>query len=389
MKIIVISHKECWVDPVSPSGYSTIGGFPFQIEAISDLFDETELMVPIRATPLPSGARPLRGHNLHILPLKEPFGEDTRRKISLLFWLPRNLPRIWGEIRKAEAVHTPVPGDIGTIGILAALVLRKPLFVRHCGTWGEPATLADRFLLLLLQRIAGRRNVVMATGGADTLPCRKNQAIRWIFSTTLSKRDMSAIPPNRPWRSGQSLKLVTVGRLSQSKNTAAVIQALALVRKKYPLVSLDVVGDGVCLHDLRRLTHQLDLVDAVTFHGNVSHKEVMKILGNGHLFVFPTQVKEGFPKAVLEALVCGLPVIATAISVIPYLIENRSGIHLKETGPKTVARAILQLVVDPERLAEMSMNARQTAVGFTLERWRDLIGERLRAAWGPLRQDKR
>ncbi len=199
---------------------------------------------------------------------------------------------------------------------------------------------------------------------------------------------MSAIPPHRPWRSGQSLKLVTVGRLSQSKNTAAVIQALALVRKKYPLVSLDVVGDGVCLRELKRLTASLDLNDAVAFHGNLSHEEVMKTLVRANLFVFPTRVKEGFPKAVLEALACGLPVIATPVSVIPQLIQNRNGLLLEKTEGRAVAKSILELVSDERLFKKMSASARQTSLGYTLERWRDLIGERLREVWGPLRWDR-
>ena len=200
MRLVVVSHKETWKDPNSPSGYATIGGFPFQMGAISELFDQTTLMVPIRSTELPPGSLPLLGRNLEINPLPEPPGADLRRKIALLVWLPLNLPRIWQAVRQADVVHTPIPGDIGTIGLLVALFQGKPLFARHCGTWGSLNTLAKRFLHWLLERIAGEGNVVMATGGADSPPSERNPAIKWIFATTLSDKEIRNIHPAALWQ---------------------------------------------------------------------------------------------------------------------------------------------------------------------------------------------
>ncbi len=400
MRLVVISHKETWACPDSPSGFSTIGGFPFQMQAISELFDQTTLMVPIRAAPLPDGARPLTGHNLRVHPLPEPTGTDLRRKIALLAWLPRHLPEIWREVRRADAVHAPVPGDIGTIGLLVALAQRKPLFVRHCGTWGEPVTLADRFLLWLLERIAGGRNVVLATGGADTPPSKKNPNIHWIFSTTLTGKEITNIPVASPWHSGQTLRLVTVGRLSAGKNIESVIRALSILNlnnsplpaggglgvRSDTILHLDILGDGEARASLEELTADLQLNEMVTFHGNVPHAEVLRILSGSHLFVFPTRVKEGFPKAVLEAMACGLPVIASNISVIPHLIRD-CGIVLEDTRPQAVVEAVAQLISDEKRLAEMSARARRNAQGYTLERWREEIRAHLEAAWGSLRGD--
>ena len=171
MKIVVISSKRCWKSGESPNGYATTGGFPFQMETLSNLFMKTTLLLPVVRTPPPIGIQQLTGNKVTINPLIEPPGSDLKRKIYLLFWLPWNIPKLWHQVYCAGAVHTPVPGDIGTIGLLVALAQRKPLFVRHCGTWGNRTTLADRFLDWLLPRIAGGRNVVMATGGGDAPPC--------------------------------------------------------------------------------------------------------------------------------------------------------------------------------------------------------------------------
>jgi glycosyltransferase involved in cell wall biosynthesis len=145
------------------------------------------------------------------------------------------------------------------------------------------------------------------------------------------------------------------------------------------------VGDGICLQELKGLSTDLNVADSTIFHGYVSHEEVIQILSKSHLFVFPT-LREGFPKAVLEALSCGLPVITNPVSVLPHLIGNRNGILLHRPDADTVAEAILQLIADEKRLVEMSASAQRNAREYTLERWQKIIGERLRASWGPLKE---
>lgn len=170
MRLAVISHKPCWPAPDSPSGYATDGGFPFQMAALSELFDQTMLVIPAHKVSAPSGTSPLQGHHLSVLALGQPAGFRLHRKLSLLLWMPRNIPRIWNAIRWADAVHTPVPGDIGLIGILFSLLQRKPLFVRHCGMWSKTGRFSRRFLVWMLEHIAGGKNVVLATGGAASCP---------------------------------------------------------------------------------------------------------------------------------------------------------------------------------------------------------------------------
>ena len=383
MYLAVISHKPCWTDPSSPSGYATDGGFPFQMEALSELFDQTTLAVPVQSNSAPSGTNPLIGHNLEVRPLDHLQGLGWRRRLSLLGWMPRNLPRIWETIAQADAVHTPIPGDIGTLGILIVLMQRKPLFVRYCGIWGKVTRASHRFSFWLLQRIAGGRNVVLATGGGDEPPSAENPAIQWIFATSMRAAEMAAIPSRTPWQAGQPLKLITVARQEPSKNTDRLIKALGIVREHYPETTLDVVGDGSCLPALRQLAAELNLADAVTFHGKVNHDAVIAALSQAHLFCFPTD-SEGFPKAVHEALACGLPVITTPVSVLPQLIGEGNGVLLSDIEPETIARAILNIVSDEERFAAMMRSAQCTARDYSLERWRDEIGQRLRAAWGPL-----
>jgi glycosyltransferase involved in cell wall biosynthesis len=388
MKLLIISYKECWTADAKSPGVLTVGGFPFQVKAISELFDATILALPTLDCSFPSGATPISGYNLEVYPLDMPDGSDLVRKLSFIKWLPSNVPRIWQEVKNADAVHALVPGDIGTVGIFIAIAQRKPLFVRHCGTWGNKSTLANRFLNWLLPRIAKGQNIVMATGGGKLPPCPKNPAVDWIFSTTISEIEWAEMPLSQTWRPGERLKLVSVSRLDPDKNTRTIIEALPLVHKFYSETSLDIVGDGPCLRDLKTLARRLGIKDVIRFHGRLVHEDVLTVLSKSHLFVFPTRVKEGFPKVVLEAFACGLPVIATDVSVIPHLIARDNGIMLKDTGPESVADAIIQIISKQDRLAKVSASARETSRQYTLERWQEVIRAKLTGVWGPLRDGK-
>lgn len=389
MRLVVVSHKPCWPSADSPSGFATDGGFPFQMAALSELFDATTLVLPRRSTTPPAGLKPLVGHRLSVRPLAEPPGRGLGRKLALVAWLPLLLPRLWREIGRADAVHAAVPGDVGGLGLALALARRKPLFVRHCGTWGRPSTAADRLLHATLVRIAGGRNVVLATGGGPAPPEPERSAIDWIFSTSLTAAQLATLPRAECWRAGQPPRLISVGRITRGKNVAATIRALAEIRRRHAGATLDVVGDGPELAALHALADELGLADDVTFHGNLDHPRVLARLAMSHVFVFPTRVAEGFPKAVLEAMACGLPVVAPGVSVLPQLLAGGRGVLLDDTTPEAVATTVVALLEDPAALAAMADAARRKAAEFSLERWRDVIGARLEEAWQRPLKDRR
>jgi len=212
MKLAVFSHKPCWPSAASPSGYATDGGFPMQMGAISELFETTVLVVPCAVNDNSVGEMPLVGHGISVTPLKHPRGSGLLRKLDIPLWFLRNMPVLLREIRRADAVHTPIPGDIGTVGMLLAFVLRKPLFVRHCGNWFVQRTVAERFWRWFVERFAGGRNVMLATGGAAESPSVRNPEVRWIFSTSLTEEELYECAANRQLTAGGDRRLIIACR---------------------------------------------------------------------------------------------------------------------------------------------------------------------------------
>src|SRR5918992_709742 len=113
MRLLVVSHKPCWPHAAASSGYASSGGFPFQMGALSDLFDATPLAVRVGHTPQ-HGEIALNGHNLSVVPLTPLRGVNLWRKAHVIVWLIQNLPTLITAVRRADAVHAPIPGDVGT-----------------------------------------------------------------------------------------------------------------------------------------------------------------------------------------------------------------------------------------------------------------------------------
>ena len=357
------------------------------MRALSELFDETQILSLRHVSDTLPGLVPLTGNHLKVKTLPEPKGHDLERKLRLILHLPLWLTTVWRKVASVDAVHTPLPGDLGTIGMIIALLQKKPLFVRHCGRWGIPSSSFDGWLQRFLERIANSRNVVMATGGAEHPPSSRNPSISWIFSTALTSAELEQTPAAQAWLPEEPLRLVTVGSLLPGKNIASLIDALPELRKHCPQLSLEVIGTGRLLEDLQQQTRELGLEGVVKFSGNLSHDDVMAHLSQSHVFVFPT-FYEGFPKALLEAMACGLPIVASPVSVIPRLLEGRAGVLLGGQDAASIAAALNDLLSDPERMAAMGRLARERAQSYTLERWRDEIGQRLTKAWGrPLKEE--
>lgn len=386
MRLVVFSHKVCWLSSSSPSGYATDGGFPFQMGALSELFEATTLVVPCLAKAGQKGEVALTGHNLSIVPLTIPQGRDLWRKLALSWWLMRNIPTMIREMRRADAVHTPIPGDIGTIGMLMAYLMRKPLFVRHCGNWFVQKTAAEHFWKWFIERFAGGRNVALATGGDIKPPSQQNNSIQWVFSTSLTQAELQKCSANREPDFSCRLRLIIVCRQEKGKGSEVVIQSLPLLFDHFPHTTLDIVGDGRALDDLKQLVVSLGLQDRVTFHGKVNHDRVISLLQRADLFCYPT-ASEGFPKVVLEALACGLPVVTTRVSVLPQLIGSGCGNLIDEATPTNVAQAVLDCINDSQAYRAMSARAKETAWQYSLERWRDTIRDRLKSSWGQLKSD--
>jgi glycosyltransferase involved in cell wall biosynthesis len=139
--------------------------------------------------------------------------------------------------------------------------------------------------------------------------------------------------------------IVAVARLSSEKDVANLVRAAALAAQRVPALRVEVAGGGPCLDDLKRLAARLNVGDRIAFLGEV--RDVRALLCHARFFVLSSR-SEGIPLTVLEAMACGLPVVATRVGGLPEVVEEGvTGLLVPPADPAALADAIVRLCNDP------------------------------------------
>ena len=147
----------------------------------------------------------------------------------------------------------------------------------------------------------------------------------------------------------RAIQAVTVARCAEQKGLDVLIEALAQMRDDVrERFHVSIIGDGPDRTMLGQFAVDRGVSNNVTILG--WRDDVSRIVPAFDLFVLPSR-SEGQPFALTEALALKRPVIATAVSGIPELLDNgNNGLLVKSESPGDLARAIESFVDDPTTL---------------------------------------
>lgn len=384
MKLLVFSHKVCWASGHSPTGYATDGGFVFHMQSLASSYEETVLLVPITKAEKSKGEVWFTDTTLKIVPLLSPFGSGLFRKLLFPIWFLWHLPTFIFYTLKTDVIHAPIPGDIGTIGMILAPLFRKKLFIRYCGNWTILKTMPEKFWGWYGETFAGKSIAYLCTGGDKNPPSFKNSTLQWIFSSSMLNSEIEGYQKKKI-NFSEEFNLVIGGRLIHEKGFGVLIEAFAALRTEIPNIRLIIYGDGPEKNKFEEQVKSLGLKGTVTFSGKLNSKEVHQILNNTDIFCFPTWSSEGFHKVVIEAMAHGLPVISTDVSVIPFLInktDTPAGTVVEKQNVNALENAIMNYYMHPEIHKTHATNAKNIAAEYSLENWVDEINRILNKQWG-------
>ncbi|MEA5571825.1 glycosyltransferase family 4 protein [Calothrix sp. UHCC 0171] len=183
----------------------------------------------------------------------------------------------------------------------------------------------------------------------------------------------SGVNPDKKW-------IVSMGRLNVQKGFDILLNAFQKIAVQYPDWQLLILGEGELKQDLENLRDKLRLSEQVVFTGAINPP--FSILKNSDLFVMPSRF-EGFPMAHGEALVCGLPVIATDCHGVRELIRDEiDGILVPNEDVTALADAMSRLMSDETERNRLAKKAPEVLERFSLDKvldqWEYLIDKVLK-----------
>lgn len=169
--------------------------------------------------------------------------------------------------------------------------------------------------------------------------------------------DEAVLPP------GPGPLIVAAGRLADAKNYPLMIEALSLLRQRLP-ARLCILGQGELEGALRQLIVARGLGGAVSMAGFQANP--WKYIAHADVFLLTSRY-EGFGNVLIEAMACGVPVVATASAGTRDIIQHGAdGVLIEAHTPAAIADALFRVLSDQLHLQQLRAGAHRSTEKFGL-----------------------
>jgi len=163
-----------------------------------------------------------------------------------------------------------------------------------------------------------------------------------------------------------------IGNLDRAhffKNVPFIIKAM----KELPdSIKLVIVGDGDLKNEYEQLTEQLHLTERVKFLGNIDNAEIFSIISQFGCLALPSSQVESFGVVLIEAMACGIPVVASNIPGVRALVQDGvTGFLFPPDSLEMYIAAITKLQQHPLLCQQLGQKGRELVAGhFT---WKQVV----------------
>ncbi|NQV88699.1 MAG: glycosyltransferase family 4 protein [Parcubacteria group bacterium] len=253
----------------------------------------------------------------------------------------------------------------GLAAMIAAHVYRKKLIVRCGYEWLNSSIRAGSIwwkllIIKLIEKVVYRNanHIILSAHNIKDFVLERFSVPEKLITVIPNYIDTVLFSPKQSTKHQKTIYFV--GRLSAEKNLFNLITALSGLD-----FNLVVFGSGILDSDLKLHAESENV--RVEFRGNISNDLLPEELNKAEIFILPS-LFEGNPKALLEAMACGLPVIATNVVGNQELISHKENGYLCETSVESIREAIVAVTSDTLLMSTMGTGARKTILeGFSIE----------------------
>jgi glycosyltransferase involved in cell wall biosynthesis len=232
---------------------------------------------------------------------------------------------------------------------------------------------ADAVVEKRLIRIVKAADMII-TMGSKAVDFFREKGVKSLLKVVSGGLDSSRF---RPTDETALYDIILTGRLVEVKRIDVFLNAVRHVANKIPNLKVVIVGDGELRNKLQKLSVSLGIENNVSFAGY--QDDIESWLRKSKIFVL-TSDSEGLSLSMMEAMMCGLPVVVSDVGDMGDLVENGvNGYLIPRRCPELFAERLVQLLSEPEVLEKISLAARQSALKYeiqtTVTKWDNIIDD--------------
>ncbi|UQO37162.1 glycosyltransferase family 4 protein [Burkholderia cepacia] len=281
---------------------------------------------------------------------------------SSLRFFSSDMPKFISAARGVDVVHFHV-SERGSfyrkfvLYMIAKAMRRRVVFHLHSGNFDHFVARADGLTRAALHQFIGGADAVIGTSSASARllnQFRRNADDTNVIANFATDAEHDAIhggSHDRPRACVQSY-IAFAGRLSTQKGVDVLIEALGILARQGFDIALRLAGEGDT-ERWRGVAHAHDVIDRVHFEGWLEGDDKLSFYRNAFVFCLPSQF-EAFGIAALEAMFCGVPVVATRVGGLEDLVsEGVTGYLVPPNDAEAVADRVRQLLENPALATRM------------------------------------
>jgi len=257
-------------------------------------------------------------------------------------------------------IHTPIPllqGIFSKVFLRAKLVLtlhgtdflrlKSEKLLQWCiWRWVDTIFFVSNSMLEDLKRVMPGKNLVYTPNGVDISQFYDQKRVR-------------------------KKQFVAVGTLKWQKGYEYLLQSVQGVFSKHPEYKLVIIGDGPLRNQLKKMVENLKITDRVEFLRRLTHEQVATVLNESSIFVM-SSLCEGFPKALVEAIACSTPVVATDVGSCREIV-NGVGYIVKPRDPKELKETLNRLIENEGLRMDFSRRCQEVAKRYDWKRTLEIV----------------
>lgn len=312
------------------------------------------------------GATPLNGRHPRVaaVPYRNRVLEFQWSQLSLLQILKRNGFDVYHSLKHVGPIFTGLK-TVYRVPAVGQFLGNYPMKTLDHIYWNQIAGQAYRRADLL---IAVSDYVARGLRDHLRIPADRVVTVNNGVDARFRKLDLDEIDSTR-WERFDLRRpyILCVGNLLPVKNFATAIEAYALLaRRDNSLPQLALAGGQQSSHynELREIVARHKLQSSVRFVGYQAGDDLLHLYNGAKMLVHPS-LHEGFSFTILEAMACGLPIIASNSTSIPEAAGNAALYHDSPTDAESLADKIRQLLDDEDLCQKLSRIALQRSPEYT------------------------